>query len=195
MKIKFLSTFPFFRQERAQKFYSVILTLLALSFFGFFVINPTVSTILKLQKEISDNESINNQLETKIINLNKLATQYTNLQNDLPIITDAITKEPDAHLLLAQIQTVARESNIKMQRLQSLEVDILSISKPQENKYHSYSFVIAGSSTFENISSFISAITNMQRVVDIDVFAMNYANEKDSQSLDFNIQGAAFFKE
>jgi hypothetical protein len=76
--------------ERNQKFFGIILTLCAISIFGLFAIKPTVSTILKLQKEIEDNEFVLNQLETKIKNLTELRRQYASLQNDLPAITNAI---------------------------------------------------------------------------------------------------------
>lgn len=195
MQTKFFSSIPFFGQERTQKFSSVILTLLALSFFGFFAINPTISTILRLQKELSNNGSINDQLGIKIRNLNKLGEQYLRIQNDLPVITDAITTKPDAHLLLAQIQTAATQSNIKIKTLQSLEIKVISNDNPEGKKYFTYSFVVAGSGDSKSIFSFVSAITNMQRVVSIDIFSLNTKTENNSQSLEFNIQGTAFFKE
>src|SRR3972149_5462342 len=90
IKYKYFPTLPYLSPERSQKFFGIALTLCALSFFGFFSIKPTVSTILKLQKELSDNQFVLDQLETKIENLTTLRKQYLNLQNDLPIINSAI---------------------------------------------------------------------------------------------------------
>lgn len=193
LKIKYFPKLPYLSEERSHKFFAIVLTFLALSFFGFFAINPTVSTILNLRKQLSDSEFVFKELETKIKNLSRLRIQYDNMQNDLPIITDAITIQPNVHLLFAQIQGAAQKSNIKLSKLQNFEVEILRNSKTPGKKYYSYSFVIAGNSSFENISDFVSTITNMQRIIDIDIFSISTAAKNDS--LEFNIQGTAFFKE
>lgn len=185
---------PYLNQERSQKFFYIVITLLALSFFGFFAINPTVSTILKLKKEVADSEFVFRELETKIKNLSSLRIQYDNMQNDLPVITDAITRDPNVHLLFAQIQAASQQSNIKIKKLQNFEVEILKNTNTPGKKYYSYSFVIVGNGSFADISDFVSTIRNMQRIIDIDIFSINSQIEQ-NEPLEFNIQGIAFFKE
>ena len=186
-----LPKLPYLSEERSQKFFAIALTLLASSFFGFFAINPTVSTIVKLKKEVSDNEFVYNELNSKIKNLSELRKQYSSLQNDLFIITNAIPTEPDVHLLFAQIQTIARNSDVKIKKLQNSEVEVLKSDKGSSKQYYSYSFSIAGNGSFQNINSFTQSIANMQRIIGIDVFSIT----GQGQSLGFNIQGMAFFKE
>ena len=193
VKIKYFPKLSYLSQERSQKFFAIVLTLLALSFFGIFAINPTVSTIIKLQKEVSDSEFVYSQLDSKIKNLSELRKQYASLQNDLFIVTDAIPTEPNVHLLFAQVQAASQKSNIKIKKLQNFEVEILTNNKTPGKKYYSYSFVIVGSSSFENISNFVSAITDMQRIIDIDIFSISSTTAK-NDSLEFNIQATAFFK-
>lgn len=195
MQNKYFPILPYSTSERSQKFFGVVLTLCALSFFGFFAIKPTVSTILKLQKEISDNQFVLDQLEVKIKNLTILRKQYFNLQTDLPMITSTITIQPDAHLLFAQIQSIARNSNITIKKLQNFEVEVLRNDKSVNKNYYSYSFTIAGSGTFENIFKFTQTLTNMERVVNIDIFSINNIANQKSEALEFNIQGTAFFKD
>jgi Tfp pilus assembly protein PilO len=190
----YLSSIPTSTSERSQKFFGIILTFCALSFFGFFAIKPTVSTILKLQKEISDNEFVLGQLETKIINLTQLKVQYSNLQNDLPVIMNAITAQPDVALLFAQIQSVGKTSNITFKKLQNSEVEIAKNENSPEKNYYSYSFSIAGSGSSDDIYKFMQTISNMERVVDIDTFSISNATDQKTGALDFNIQGTAFFK-
>ena len=195
MQTKYFPTLPYLTPERSQKFFGIALTLCAISFFGFFAIRPTVSTILKLQKELSDNQFVFSQLETKIKNLSELRKQYSALQSDLSTVTSAITIQPDVHLLFAQIQSIAQTSNITIKKLQNSEVEVLRENKSADKNYYSYSFSIAGIGSFENISKFVSTITSMERVVNIDVFSINSITEQNSQSLGFNIQGTAFFKD
>lgn len=191
---KYLPTLPYLTPERSQKFLGIVLTILALSFFGLFAISPTISTILKLRKEISDDQSVLTQMKLKIGNLTELRKQYFNLQNDLPIITNAITVEPDVDLLFAQIQSIARASNITINKLQNFEVEVLKQDNNAGKNYYSYSFSIGGSGSSENISKFVSTLTNMERVVSVDTFSLNNALDTKSQSLGFDIQGTAYFK-
>lgn len=195
MQDKYFPTLPYLNQERSQKFFGIVLTLFALSFFGFFAINPTVSTILKLQKELSDSEFVLSQLDSKIKNLSKLREEYVSLQNDLPTVTNAITTQPDVHLLFAQIQSIAKTSNVTIKKLQNFQVEVLKNDREKEKKYYTYSFSIAGNGSFVSISNFVSTITSMQRIVDVDVFSINNIAGENSQSLGFNIQGTAFFKQ
>lgn len=189
---KYLPTLPYLNPERTQKFFSIVLTLIALSFFGIFAINPTISTIIKLKKEVSDSEFVGNQLDSKIKNLSLLRKQYVSLQNDLTTISDAIPREPDVHLLFAQLQTIAKTNSIKIKKLQNSEVEVLKNDKGLGKQYYSYPFSIGGQGTFQSISDFVRSITNMQRIIDIELFSIT---NQESQSLGFNIQGTAFFKE
>lgn len=195
IKNNYFSTLPYLTTERSQKFFGIVLTLCALSFFGFFAVRPTVSTILKLQKEISDNQFVFDQLDTKIKNLTELRKQYFSLQGDLPMIMNTITAQPDASVLFAQIQSVAQTSNITIKKLQNFEVEVLRNDKSTDKNYFSYSFSIAGTGSFENISRFVSTLTNMERVVNIDVFSVNNISDQSGNSLGFDIQGTAFFKD
>jgi len=191
VKNGYIPNLPYFGETRTQKFLGVILTLIALSFFGFFAINPTVSAIVKLQKEVSDSEFVYNELGSKIKNLSELRKQYSLLQNDLSILTDAIPIEPNVHLLFAQIQAASRESNVKITKLQNFEVEVLKNNESAEKEYYSFFFSIAADGTFQNILDFVKTIANMQRVIAIDVFSIT---NREDQSLGLNIKGAAFFK-
>ncbi|MDP2637480.1 MAG: type 4a pilus biogenesis protein PilO [Candidatus Levybacteria bacterium] len=195
-KNSYLPKLPYLNQERSEKFIGIALTLIALSLFGLFAISPTISTILKLQKEFSDSQIVYNELDSKIKNLSLLRQEYSGIQNDLPIVTDAIPNIPNTHILLAQIQGAAQQSNVNINKLQNFEVEIIKNSEGAERKpYYSFSFSAAGEGSFENINNFVSTIANMQRVIDVEVFTISNTSIKNSQSLDFNIQGVAFFKE
>ena len=195
MQNKYFPTFPYLTSERSKKFFGIILTFCALSFFGFFAIKPTVSTILKLQKELSDSQFVFDQLEIKLKNLTTLRKQYSNLQDDLSIVTSVITIQPDVHLLFAQIQSIAQTSNIAIKKLQNSEVEVLRNDKSVNKNYYSYSFTIGGSGSFENILRFVQMLTNMERAINIDTFSINNIADQKNDSLGFDIQGIAFFKD
>lgn len=195
MKTKYLSKLPYLSHERSQKFMSIALTLIALSFFGLFAISPTISTILKLRKELVDSQFVYDSLDSKIRNLSELRRQYADLQDDLPVIMDALPKEPNASLLFAQIQSAAQQSNVKIKKLENFEVEVLRNNNGVGKPYYSYTFSISGTGTFENIHNFVSTIESMQRIINVETFAMNNAYLNDNQSLTFDIKGTTFFKQ
>lgn len=194
-KNKYFSKLPFFKEEHAQKFMGITLTLFALSFFGFFAINPTLSTIARLRKEIKDNEFVNSQLERKIGDLNKLKIQYSSLQNDLPIVLESLPQKADVPTLIAKIQSIARISNLKIIKIQNFEVEIVKNNKEKDKKYYSYTFSIAGNGTFEAISQFISSLINMQRIISVDGLSVERSQGKDDPPIKFSIDAITFIKE
>jgi len=195
VKKRYLQTLEYLDQERMRKFVGIALTLIALSFFGLFAINPTVSTILRLRKELEDSKYVNTQLETKNENLNKLRTAYTNIEKDLNTINEAISVKPNAHLLFAQIQAISQQNNIKLSKLQNFEVEVIKNNKSSGKKYYSFSFSLGGNGTAENIYKFVAALSQMQRIISIDVFSLSGANISGAQEVGFAIQGTAFFME
>jgi len=191
LKNKNLQTFS---SERNKKFLGLVLTLCALSFFGFFAIRPTISTIIKLQKEISDSQFVLDQLGIKINNISKLRQQYSNMGDDISAVTNAITIQPDVPIFFGQIQAIARTSSITIKKLQNFEVEILRNDKKSDKNYYSYSFAISGSGSLENIFNFMQRLTNMERVINVDMLSINKIAYQENQSIDFDIQGTAFFK-
>lgn len=189
---KYLDLLPDLSQERTERFTSVILTLIALSMFGLFAINPTLSTIAKLQKEIVDLEVINQKLEEKIADLTSLQRAYNRLENDVPVVLGTIPISPFVPLLIGQIQSVARDSNIHVTQIQNSEVELFKEGEPAK-KYYFYSFSINADGTYENISRFIDNLTHMQRIVTINTVSIN-KQARIAETLQLNLQGVAYYK-
>ena len=182
---------PDLKEERVQKFTTLILTLVALSFFGLFAISPTLSTIAKLQKELADNKYVDQQLKTKINNLSILQGQYTTLQGDLPVVLSAIPKNPEAPLLTAQVHAVAQNAGLNPISFQVYQVTADGVGANPE-KYISFLFGLSADGNFESIKNFLSSIINIDRVISIDTI---YINKKSGEDLlRLNFKGEAYSK-
>lgn len=189
---KYFAKLPNFKNQQTQKFTSVIFTLIAISLLGLFAINPTISTIVKLKKELADDEFVERSLQEKIRNLSILQQKYANLQEDISYVLDAIPNKPSVPPLLAQIQSVAKNTNIRISNLQNLTVELFK-QDLGEKKDYSYSFSVNGSGTFDDISAFLSKIVNMQRIISISTFSIDKTGDA-TGSLRFNLQGLAYYK-
>lgn len=191
---KYFELLPDFKKEKTQRFTSIVLSLVALSFFGLFAINPTLSTIAKLKKQLADSKYVDQKLEEKINNLSVLQKKYNLIQSDLPIVLASIPKNPEVPTLLAQLQSIAKNSNIILTNLQSFQVEAEPPSTDQ-SKYSSFSFSISGQGSYEDITKFLSSLTKMQRVLSIDTLSINKKSSETEQGLlQFNILGKAYFK-
>lgn len=189
---KYLNVFSNIGNARTQKLISIVLTLTALSLFGLFAINPTLSTIAKLRKEISDYEVINQKLEEKIFALNTLQQAYANLENEVPTVTNAIPESPLVPQFIGQIQSIAKSSNIFVVQLQNSQVDLYRENAALD-KYKAFNFSLIGDGNYEDIKKFIENVTSMERVVGIDTSSINNV-ENNNTILRLNFQGIAYFK-
>jgi len=189
---KYFELLPDFKNEIAQKFTSFVLTLVALSFLGLFAINPTLSTIARLRKELSDNKITDQQLQDKITNLAILQQKYNSLQNDIPSVLASVPNNPDVPLFLAQLQSVIDNTNLIITSLQSYQVETVN-PKAANKKYSSYSFSFSGNGSYENISRFISTLLNMQRIISIENFSIGKSNQPGL--LQLTLRGTVYFKE
>lgn len=189
---KYFSLLSNISEARTQKLLSIILTLIALCLFGLFAINPTLSTIAKLRKEIEDNEIINQKLGEKIAALSSLQQAYSKLEDRIPTIFESIPLSPTIPLIIGQLQSVAKNSNVHVSLLQNSHVDLFKEVKTSE-KYNSYTFNLTGEGTYEDITKFIESVINIQRIVGVNVSTIE--NPENKRILRFNFQGIAYYKD
>ncbi len=190
-KSKYAELIPDFKEEKTRKFTTLALTIIALSFFSLFAINPTLSTIAKLNKEIEDNKFVHEQLQRKINNLTELQQKYSQVQQDLSSIYSSIPQKSDIPLLVGQIQTLARENSLEVTSLQTFQVEVSEGGS--KNKFTSFSFSVNANGNYQNISEFINDLVNMQRIINIENLAIT-RRTTETNSLQLSLRGTAFFK-
>jgi Tfp pilus assembly protein PilO len=181
---------PRLGEEKVHIYIMLSLTFAALSFLGMFAINPTLTTIVELNKKLSDSEFVNQALKTKISNLSSLNTQYEALMNTWPIVDAAVPNDPRVVAVLGQIQAIAKVSNVQLSVIQSFEVELTNniIRKSALPKEASYVFTITAEGSKENLLQFVKTVSGFDRIVAIE--AINYSNEE-KQSV--TIRARTFF--
>ena len=118
---------PYLKKEKNQQYFAVILTLGASIFFALFAINPTLSTIAHLRREVLDSKSVEKKLSDKISNLSSLSQEYQDIQRDIPYILDAVPNQPESLILTAQIQSIGQSSAITISNIEisPMSLDVL----------------------------------------------------------------------
>lgn len=189
---KYLELLPNLKEEKAQKFTSVILTFIALSFFALFAINPTISTILRLRRELADNQFTQEQLAQKINNLSSLGKQYQQIETDIPYVLGSLPQDPQISLLVAHLQSIAKDASVTLIGIQTFEVEVTT-PKTAQKKYSSYSFSLSSEGDYNNTLKLINSISTMQRVVSLDLIGLNRKADQ-SGIIQLSLRGTAYFK-
>ncbi len=184
---KYLELIPDIKREKTQKYITIVLTLITSIILGIFVINPTLSTIANLQKQIGDNTFVQQKLQQKITNLFVLQQKYSLLQPDLPIVYDAIPTATQIPLFTAEIQSIADSTSLTLTSFQTSEV---KLSQSPTQKQSSFDFTITAGGGYENMLSFLNKVTNFQRAIAIKEIILSTENG----NLKLSLKGTVFFK-
>jgi len=190
---KYLELIPELKSEKNEKLITIILTITASIILGIFAVNPTLSTIVGLQKQLNDNRLFELKLQEKINNISMLDQQYQKIQNDLPLIFDAVPQTSQIATLAATLQAIANSSNIKIQSLQTLQVE-LSKQTIANKKYSSYEYGVTVQGNYQDLIVFLDKLVNFQRILTINNVSIVKSATLTLTGLQLNINGNAYFK-
>ena len=191
---KYLELMPNFKQEKTQKFTTIVLTLVASIVLIIFAVNPTLSTISNLQKQLSDNRFVEQRLEEKINNLSLLQEKYSEVQPDIPIVLDAIPKNPAVVDLVAQVQSVANDTNLNLIGFQTFQVETTPGSVLGK-KYSSFDFSLSATGDYKNMVAFMNQLVNIQRILTVNNLSISKKVSFDTSSLQLTVRGTAYYKD
>lgn len=188
-----LKALPDLRGKKARTYVELTLTLVTLIVLGLFAINPTLSTITELKKEIEDSTFVNQSLTQKISSLSQLQQLYTQLTPDLPRVMAAIPDQPDTPHLMGQLQTIAENNNVTISSFQSSAVEIIQKSlSPLRNDF-SYTVTINAEGTYNNIERFLGQVSTFDRIVSIEALTIS-VNPKNKSTLLISMRLRTYFK-
>jgi Tfp pilus assembly protein PilO len=180
---------PIFKKEKNQRYLFIILSITASIFFIIFAINPTLSTITKLKKQITDSKFVEAQLSEKINNLSILTQEYEQIKPDLPIILDAVPGSPQTPNLVGQIQSLAKQSSVN---LTSVKVVSVNLNPQVSTRSSVFNFEVSGKSSYDNLNSFVSNLLKMQRALTIS--SIQVSKSTANGEIDLALKGQAYFK-
>lgn len=189
---KYFDKLPDFKEKKIQAFTTIVLTLIALSFFGLFAISPTISTIANLQKQSEDNVFVEQKLDQKLANLRILTEKFNALQPNLTPVYNAVPKSPEVPQFMGQLSALASKNDINLTRAQTFEVDLTKIQEGVQ-KYSTFGFLLEAQGSYPNILAYIKDVTNFQRILLIDSISLSKGKENNAD-LKLSIRGKTFFK-
>lgn len=177
-------------KQKIEGYLYITLTLFTVSFFGFFAITPTLSTISNLDKQYKDNNLVYEALNKKLGNLQLLDFQYKEIQSDLEFIYSAIPRSAKIPYLGRQLENIAVTNNVSVAKLNFNSVEIYPNKKI--DPIFSFAFVINVIGKEADVNNFIADIINFDRIIGIDRIITGKDEEDKQTAL---ITGRAYFSD
>lgn len=180
---------PYVKKDKNKQYISIILTLGVSIFFLIFAINPTISTIVKLKKDLKDSEFVEKALTDKVNNMSSLFQQRERIKSDLPLILAAVPEKPDAPILFAQIQSIADASAVEITNKNTVGINLNSEIASGSS---SFKFQVTAAGEYQNVFNFLSGLTDMQRAVSIE--SINISKSTSGVGIEAAIMGSAYYQ-
>lgn len=190
---EYLKLLPKLKDEKAQFYTMLAYTLIALSFFGIFAINPTLSTIAELKRKIADLQFVYQKYDTKIQALSILQDSYRPLSGDLLIVDDAMPQKPEVTKLVAQMNALLNNSRLHTTSLKVLGTEITQGRKPLNKNISSFIFTIEATGTYDDMLFFIQSAINANRLITIETISIS--KDDNENLLVINLRGRSYFKQ
>lgn len=199
-KNKYLHLLPNIEKEKRESFTTLTFTFLALIFFGFFAMNPTLSTIANLRKQLEDDTLVSQQLDQKITNLGILQGKYAQLQNDIPVVFRAIPKKSTVPFFTGQLQAIANTTGVSLTKIQVSSVEITNASKQTTPPatVPAITFSLAAQGSHPNIINFLQTLATFDRLVLFDNFSLTSSTEKQpdgSYTEQLDLSGSFYYQQ
>ena len=122
---------PAFKNRKTQAYLMAVLSLMTISFFGFFAIRPTLKTIAVLQRQIIDRKTLNEKLDEKINALILAQDEYRLIEADLPLIYTLLPEKPEFPLLMRLLENLTIQNSATISGIQFDPIVLYEKSLPE----------------------------------------------------------------
>jgi len=183
----------FYQTKKSRTYTGIILSLITVIFFIVFAIKPTLVTISQLIKQRKDQRSVVSALEKKITNLSQAQNEYLLVEPDLYLLDQALPQEPQAPLLVKQIETLSRQSGVTIGRLRLSEITLQKTGSSKTDKQF-FTFNFSAFGDYSNLRNFLDSLSGLRRIVLVESFSFQKGTGENS-NLSLNLTAKAWFLE
>ncbi|MBI4999483.1 type 4a pilus biogenesis protein PilO [Candidatus Gottesmanbacteria bacterium] len=182
---------PFLARPEARAYTMFILSLFAISFFGYFAIRPTLTTITNLRRQITDARFVDQKLQEKINALSKAQIEYEMVKPDLEVIFTALPQESKFPPFVKSLEKIASESGTSLVSLSFQTINLSSLEATGAAKETPIGFSLTVSGDYANLANFVRRLTDYERLVIIE--KMDFSTKKEKKELYLTLTGQTFY--
>lgn len=167
----------------------IILSLTTIIVFSIFAIKPTVLTIIELNNEIGNKESVIVSLNQKIGNLKTASSVLQNQSSRLNLIDQAVPKSANLETVIDQVEKLAATHQVGILNIASTDLFLSGASskkakagdlKALPGEVNELNLTISVTGSYQDLLNFLKSIENLRRPIKIDTFVINATNSSDS---------------
>lgn len=188
----------YYRRPSVKASVELLLTLLTISFFAIFALRPTLNTIAELWANIASQKETSRALEEKLSNLGRAQLVFSQEEQRLALLNEALPNEPRPDQYLQQIEGLVATHGLS---LESFNIDeTLLLGKPEKPKGRKkdekeipnvenipISFSVSGD--FSSLISFLEDTENLRRLIVIESLSFGAGTGRRAGSLLLTIAG------
>ncbi|HLC87806.1 MAG TPA: type 4a pilus biogenesis protein PilO [Patescibacteria group bacterium] len=184
---------PILRNKFAKTYSSLIFSLITIFVFSFYAIRPTVTTILSLQKSITEQTSIQTKLQQKVSNLSQGKLNYENIDPQVKTkVNNLIPDNPDLARLVNSLNYAAdqAEASVAGIQIQAVELEDKKNQLTRDAPLGQVEFTLNTQGSFPTLMKLLTKLKRTDRLFTIS--SVNFAQPPDS-GLIMSINGKAYF--
>ena len=166
----------------------VIFFLLIFSIFIIFAIKPSLMTAYSLKKEEIDLTKIDQVYEEKINDIALIQTQIEENRDNLPLINQSISEQPEVNKVIEDIKKIADKNSLVINKATIIDINFSKTNKEKQN----VKLQVEATTSFDNLGQFMRDIFDQRRLKLIDNVVINRDKESTSSGnlkVDLTING------
>jgi Tfp pilus assembly protein PilO len=175
----------FYQKPVAQVSSQLVFSIVAVIVFAVFAIRPTLLTMSDLIKELDDKQALNQALTQKVAALSSAQTEYTNSQDRLFILDEAIPPNPRFGEAVAIVEKIASENSLLIETIQAKTVpkeDSTATGSAEKTRL-STPIVVTVQGDYPKIRRFVTELQNTRRLLVIDSVIFNVSDTRSQKVL------------
>ena len=189
----FLNTLLIYRKRPDLKmFLEASLSLITILVFLLFALRPTLITIATLVREIKGKEELVAGLDQKIANLDEAEVVYSQEEQRINRVREAVPVSPEPDVFLRQIEGLSQTTSAQVLGISLGETTLVG-KTPEKNKKReskslpegasSLPFSISVTADFATLSRFLTEFKSLRRPIVIDAAGMNSSQTPEGVTL------------
>jgi len=174
----------------------VIISVLAIVFLAVFAIQPTLSTMSQLVKDIEDRKKTSETLSKKIQALSEANTQLMQIKSDLKLLDNAFPLTADMNGFLLRVERIASNHSIIVETLHSSKLPKNTTTAKDKSSVLPLPIQLTAKGSYIDMRNFLLELQAIDRFISVEDMSISSDTENEqiahTQQVRVNIQGYYF---
>jgi Tfp pilus assembly protein PilO len=148
--------------RKAKDYSFAIIFFIIFSFFVLVVIRPNITTVLNIQKELTELQKLDTDYEQAIFNIIAIQSKLEKNREFFPLLNSALPSDPQVNKIVDDIRKVASDSGIEITKIEINQVNLKE--KKSNTKPNSLFVAMEFDNDFVRTNKFIQELLVQRRL-------------------------------